>query len=578
MDDSTPFQTAFSFLLRPRLLLQGVVEYMMAWAFTRRWLLWFFLLLPAWALAATAVGLTWYGFSIPDRDLATQYAEWIEVELPDAPGTPTTEGGTAPDDGEVASNGESETTADPAGDDLEESTNAEGGTANASSTNETLFDDERLGEALADIEEVTPYGDLLLRRLLQIQNSSSWVTYVVALQQARKGRAGQAQQMLRRIAPKGGGGFGPAHTWLAMKQIQQGVIPEDEKDTLAADLEAGRTWKRFPAELLAVYANLLESQNKIGPALQVMEEASNRDSRLAVPLAAMAARNGRDQRRNRATSKAKADIRAKMDAKEDTLEDLLQLANIFLMEKAPDKAIQVIEELALKKSPEGDDLLRVRRIQSNAYLASYVSSAVFTRGQFKVNLALLDAALKADPQNPNVGSEVARLMAAGKNAPPELTEALKTQLANGSATALTHMLLAVGKLYEGDLKQAVPHLRIANRQAPNNPMTLNNLALALARIDKTNLEESLALSKQAVALAPQSAEYLDTQGELRLMAGDSLGAVESYEAALSRDNSRIGTREALAKIYSDLEMTEMAEAQEKEIEKLKQENASNDRP
>ncbi|HBE67777.1 MAG TPA: hypothetical protein DDW52_06475, partial [Planctomycetaceae bacterium] len=59
-EDSTALQTAFSFLLRPRLLLQGVVEYIMAWAFTRRWLLWIFLLLPAWALAATAIGLTWY--------------------------------------------------------------------------------------------------------------------------------------------------------------------------------------------------------------------------------------------------------------------------------------------------------------------------------------------------------------------------------------------------------------------------------------------------------------------------------------------------------------------------------------
>lgn len=535
MDDSkTPWQTAFDLMLKPRLLLQGVVEYLSAWVFTRRWLLWFFLLAPAWLLVAAALILIGLGYSISNNDLALRYADWIESEVPTA-------------------NLESDSA-----DDIEssETVGPEHSGAPDLKNDDSLTAEDGVGD-------VTQYGELLLRRLLQLKNSGSRITYIVALQQNRKGRVGQARQMMRRIAPEGGGGFGPAHTWLAIDIVRTGKTGTKElNDILEKDLESGSKWSQFPPTLAVVYARLLEGRQQIGPALSMLERASERDSRLAVPLADMARRHGRDQRMNRATGRVKDEIRAKMEANEETMEDLASLANIFLLEEEPERALQVIE-IGLKKEPENATM---KTLLSNAYLAQYLSKADFEKGE--VNLGLLDAALKASPANPAVGREVARLMAVGQDAPPELKAALQGQLKDGSATAVTHLLLAVGLLSKNNLTEAIPHLRIANRQLPGSPMAMNNLALALARTDQSNLQEAQELSDAAVAISRSNPEYLDTQGEIRALAGDTLGAVESFEAAIGFDRTRRDTREKLAKAYRELGMEEMAKIQEAEIAEL----------
>lgn len=539
MDDSkTPWETTFGLLLKPRLLLQGVVEYFSAWIFTRRWLLWFFLLIPAWLLVAAAFILVSLGYSTSNNDLAIRYADWIESEVPSA-------------------NLESDTT--------EDNNSTEPGAEERADTAGSNTDDSLDIEDPDGVGDVTQYGELLLRRLLQLKNSGSRITYIVALQQNRKGRVGQARQMMRRIAPEGGGGFGPAHTWLAIDLVKTGKTGTKElNEILEKDLESASKWAQFPPALSVVYAQLLEGRQQIGPALALLERASEKDSRLAVPLADMARRHGRDQSMNRATGRVKEEIRAKMERNEETIEDLASLANIFLMEDEPERALQVIE-IGLKKEPDNASM---KTLLSNAYLSQYISSAKFESGQFQVNLDLLDAALKASPANPAVGREVARLMAAGQDAPPELKAALQEQLKDGSATAVTHLLLAVGLLTKDNLTEAIPHLRIANRQLPGSPLAMNNLALALARTDKSNMQEALELSGAAVSISRSNPEYLDTQGEIRALAGDTLGAVESFEAAIGLDRDRRDTREKLVKVYRELGMEEMAKIQEAEIAKL----------
>lgn len=537
MDDSkTPWETSFGLLLKPRLLLQGVVEYFSAWVFTRRWLLWFFLLTPAWLLIVAALILVSLGYSTSNNDLAIRYADWIKSEVPTA-------------------NLESDT--------AEDSKPTEQGTKELANLPDKTGDDSLDIEDPDGIGDVTQYGELLLRRLLQLKNSGSRITYIVALQQNRKGRVGQSRQMMRRIAPEGGGGFGPAHTWLAIDLVKTGKTGTKElNEILEKDLESASKWAQFPPALSVVYAQLLEGRQQIGPALTMLERASEKDSRLALPLADMARRHGRDQRMNRATGRVKEEIRAKMEANEETIEDLASLANIFLMEDEQERALQVIE-IGLKKEPGNASM---KTLLSNAYLSQYVSTAKFESGE--VNLELLDAAFKASPANPAVGQEVARLMAAGQGAPPELKAALQEQLANGSATAVTHLLLAVSLLSQDNLTEAIPHLRIANRQLPGSPMAMNNLALALARTDKSNMQEALELSGAAVSISRSNPEYLDTQGEIRALAGDTLGAVESFEAAIGLDRDRRDTREKLVKVYRELGMEEMAKIQEAEIAKL----------
>ncbi len=232
------------------------------------------------------------------------------------------------------------------------------------------------------------------------------------------------------------------------------------------------------------------------------------------------------------------------------------------MAQEPVKARQTAI-MGLKKDAENPQL---KRLLSESFRLEYLKTIKQTQGITQVNLGLLDAALKADPSNPAVGTEIARLQSIGQDAPPELREALQQQLVSGQTTALTHILLANQLLGKGNLTEAVPHLELALLQAPNTPSVMNNLALAIARLDPTNsLDRAMKLSTAATTADPASGEYLDTLGELKEISGDKLGAVSSYETAIGLDGNRTDTRQKLAKLYRELGMQEMADVQDAEI-------------
>ena len=86
---------------------------------------------------------------------------------------------------------------------------------------------------------------------------------------------------------------------------------------------------------------------------------------------------------------------------------------------------------------------------------------------------------ESDPANPSVLEKVGEL-AANELLSSERVTTFRKLLASGKSTAISHLLLAIGHLRR-KLEQALVHLELAHGLAPNNPIILNNLALALAR-------------------------------------------------------------------------------------------------
>ena len=108
-----------------------------------------------------------------------------------------------------------------------------------------------------------------------------------------------------------------------------------------------------------------------------------------------------------------------------------------------------------------------------------VQSFIRPERLFKVNLQLLDDSIRADPTNRNAIDDVAAIVSQGGNASPEMVDALQKSLSDGTASAITHMLLANNLLQRQKSSEAIPHLEMALRRAPNHPVVLNNLAFAL---------------------------------------------------------------------------------------------------
>ncbi len=516
------WQQWYQVLRNPGRIFLGLGDFVVGWFVTRAWLR-ALAFLPALLLLLVIFGVSTYGQFLGSATLLERYWELIDRETVQT---------------------EEEPARKPPGADAVEGP-----------PQEQLMRDE----------QVSDFAEILLRRLLQIEKSNKRATYLVARQLERQGRFGQARQLMRSISPESTRGFAPGHAWLVSDRItRSGVKSQQDKESLIHDLEHAMEWEGTGPLMHSLYAEALESEGRVAEAISVLRATAAKEPRLYVGIAAIAHKHNRTAVFEEAVAAAKQDIENKSKNNALELADYVGLARIAVLEQDFAAIIEATQK-GLKKNPKDPNL---RRLLSEAYRLKYRSGSQTASGSTQVDLSLLDIALKIDPSNPAVSEEIAKLIAMGQQAPPELVDSLKQQLAAGKATALTHILLASRALKDGDLERAIPHLELALRQAPNNPVVLNNLALSLARTDPQTLPRAKKLLETALRAGGRSAELLDSMGEVSMLSGDTMQAIESFEAAIGLDASRISTRNRLREAYEKIGLSDMAKIQSEIIEKL----------
>ncbi len=490
---------------------QGFIEYCLAWMFTRQWsaLLGF---LPVLLILFSLGGLTLYGWSVDRNTLVKRYSKWSEEELSEDK-VPTT-------------------------------TNA---------------------NELMKMEGVSQFGEVLLQRVLHLEKSDTRSRYLVALQMGNRGRRGQARQLMRQLAPERNSGFAPAHAWLAIDRVLQGPIRDNaSKLLLLNDLEVAATWTGTGTKLREILASLLESEGRVGDAIKVLQAAAENDSGAWIPLVEVATRNGRKQPADDASTKAKAIFTQRTAETTATVTDFINLARLWALEQNMDEAIRQTR-LGLSRFPDDRNL---KLVLSECFRVKFLMTFRETESGIQCNLEYLDEALKADPTNPIVSEEVAKLMARGGNVSPTLKLAMEKQLADGKSTTMTHLMLATHWLKKNDFATAIPHLEVADRKSPNAPVVLNNLALALIRVSPSNSQVARELIDRALRITGPNAEMLDSQGEIRMSAGDYVGAVASFESAIGLDGKRINSRKRLMEAYEKAGLKDMISVQAQKIREI----------
>ena len=503
-------------LTHPFRTVQGLIEYALAWLYTRQWIavLGFS---PVLAILLTLIGLAIYGWSIDKNSLVTRYVRWCDAELSED---------------------------------------------KVLTTNEVR---NPQADELMKVQGVSQFGEVLLNRLLQLENSDTRSRYLVALQIGDRGRRGQARQVMRQLAPERYSGFAPAHAWLAIDRIMQGPIRDNaSRLILLNDLEVAATWSGTGTKLREILASLLESEGRIGDAIKVLQATAENDAGAWVPLVEVATKHGRKQPASDASAKAKAIFSRKITEPSATVSDYVNLARLWVLEQMPDEAIKQVM-LGLRRFPEDQNL---KLVLSECYRVKFLMSVQETESGIQCDIASLDEALNADPTNPAVSEEVAKLMARGGNVSPTLKLAMEKQLADGKSTTMTHLMLATHWLKKSDFASAIPHLEVADRKSPNAPVVLNNLALALTRVSPNNAKIACEMIDRALKVSGPHAELLDSQGEIRMAAGDFVGAVESFESAIGLDGKRIGSRKRLIEAYQMAGMKDMISVQAQKIREI----------
>lgn len=548
-------QSVFALLSNPGRLVFGVWEFGVSWLFTRRWLGLLYVAVPVLGLTVLLVTAS-FG-RLGDREkLLLSYWERIEEEL----GT---------DALQIGSNAPAQAKSDNS--ELNES-----GVPEEAPAGDEQATDESKQAASDGAKKMSDFSDLLLQRVLQLDTSNLRATYWVARHFGAQGRLGQARWMMRRIASDTTRGFAPAHAWLAQDhivQFKQGVVALNDRQ-LGHDLEHSINWSGVHPLLLTTYAELLLKAGRVGDSIRIFQAATEREPMLRLQYAnfVKSIKNA-DGTPNATGAKAfeeiantlRDEVQTKVADKTAGGDEVAAVAQVALLEKNWRQAIAIAE----RAMTLGEPSLFVRRTLSDAYLAKYVETADLAKRKF--DLVTLDAALKADGTNQRVTEEVAKLLAMGAEATPELTTILEEKLASGQANAVTHLFIGNQKMLSDRMQEAVGHFEVAMRLAPASPVVLNNFALASTRLNPQD-PEVLKRAEQCMELALRVAEPIlraelhDSLGEIRATAGDSAGAIASFEDSIRLNGQgRTKTRRKLIEAYRANGLENMAVAQERII-------------
>ena len=413
--------------------------------------------------------------------------------------------------------------------------------------------------------QLSPMTAMMIKKLaLRDVRNARW-RFLLAMQLEQQHRLGQARQMMRSIAPMEGRGFAPAYAWLAWDTISKSRIHEhQDKLGLILDLQKASDWSGSAPALFGVLAELLDSEGRVDDAIAALEQPAKSDAEIAVMLMTICHKHGRTQTMEATAQQSLAFGKSRVSSPEATDQDFTNFATLCVMQQDFSQALRVTDE-GLVKFPHSKSLARAR---SEAFRVQYILSHKEVDGNVQRDVESLQQALRADPTNEMAIDEVARLQALGVSTTPEMNQALDRQVAEGKASATTHMLLSEIAAREQGPAASVPHLEAALRSSPNSFAVLNNLAVTLARLSADHLPRSRELIDRAITLAGDNAELFDSQGQIRMIDRDYYGAVSSFENAIRVDNQRLQTRQRLVKAYEEAGLTEMAEIQRTRIEEL----------
>jgi len=187
----------------------------------------------------------------------------------------------------------------------------------------------------------------------------------------------------------------------------------------------------------------------------------------------------------------------------------------------------------------------------------------------EIDWARLLEAVEVDPDNPNVGQEIAFQVRNRQKTPPELNDALLRQLKLGKASTSTLLLVAERYLERGKLPEARLLWEQILEKDPYSLPAMNNLSVTISRDQPPDAKRALDLIDRAYRAFPRNAELCDSYGEIYMNLGRSMEAVSKYEEAIKIDPSRVGSRIRLAQCYRDAGLPGVAAEQERIIEELK---------
>ena len=427
-------------------------------------------------------------------------------------------------------------------------------------------------DAVSPISDSTKrYLELLCKRVLSIEPNNYVAKYRLGMVSSLTENAERAELEMQEIVNGKFGDFPQANSWLAKALvIKRGAGKEISLQELLNHLSQASKWKDVDFRLLFLYSRLLEEQGDNLKAVEVVKQAVAIKPEFILDLARLYTRIGDNKGRIAASNQAEDFFLARINFPTEKESDRLSVADARLLTNRPEQAAEILSD-GLRQNLGGERTIRqLSEIQRLMYLNTIRKN---DDGKIDVDLNLLEEMAATDPANPNVSSEIAKLIPFKVKPTKKLLDVLRSQIGLGIATAPSLLLLGESAYAAGNLEEAQRYWELAIGKDPENFSALNNLAFCLAMLSSSNVERSLELVSKANSISPNNADILDTWGEVLAIANRPKEAVNKFELAIRIDRNRIETHRKLLVAYRALGMSEMAEDKSKVILKIEAANA-----
>ncbi|XZE43205.1 tetratricopeptide repeat protein [Pirellulaceae bacterium SH467] len=414
------------------------------------------------------------------------------------------------------------------------------------------------------------YSRLLATRILSVQPKNAQASYRLALLESIDGDAEAAKLVMEDLASGKYGPFRQANAWMAC-WIIQAKEDQQEIDTkeLGRNLQMACDWSDVPVQLIAIYAQILEQNGYTPSAIAMAKEAAKRLPEMNLELARLYGRIKNEDGLREASYEVEEVFGARLNTSNERDIDRLAIAEVrFLTGKYP-QAIAILQE-----GLAGSDVRpQLARALSSIKISIFEKSLVENPdGTFSADLTLLESAADADPNDPKISEQIAKLLRRNIKPSKRIVDILRKQIDDGITTAEAHSMLADGYYMLGNEKEAIKNWELALSKNPNDASACNNLALCLAKASPDNVPKSLELVARAQSISPNNPEILDTFGELLMMAGRAKEAINKFEQSIKLDSGRIGTRKKLIAAYDSAGLPELAKAQSEIVQSMEAES------
>lgn len=409
------------------------------------------------------------------------------------------------------------------------------------------------------------YVEMLFNRSLLLQPVSRW-RFTLGATMLDRGAFEVGRKLLRRIAPDSGRGMVQAHAAVATSYLNE-FNRTGNQSLMAPFMHHAKiaiAQRETPKEVFIALAGAYQQSGSSEESLRVLQTAAERYSGISLVAFQQALNSGNNEMALRLKPRVIQEMEAALS--KDPANAKLRVRLVQMLDTDKQGLIRSEEIVREGLQIQLDPLLT--RTLSEVYRIAFVRQ-LLESNQTQVDLALLDAAMQADPSNPLVTDQIFSLVNSSKRPLEELSEYLFEILASGNATGSTHAILSEIRLRQGNPEAAIGHLQQVVQMMPNAAKFADQLAQIYISQDK--VDAAIQVSVEALSILDRNGQlkerYVDnlllTVGHLFIQVGRFVDAESALENALKINPNLEEARVELIKHYRTMGKDQEASEHEK---------------